>query len=138
MSADGDHAVMSLRRWRLAASAWALVIVAAGVLPTHEVVSAVSQGHDDLTTTVGHFAAYAVLGFLLAVALGGWETSLGSLGLAIVLAAVLGLTIEAVQSRLPYRDAQLRDAVVNGIGAAVGALVFSGAARALRRRSRRG
>lgn len=129
---------MSLQRWRLAAIVWALIIVITGVLPTQEMVSAVSQGRDDLSTTVGHFAAYAILVFLLAVALGGWEASFGSLSLAIVLAAALGLIIEAVQSRLPYRDAQLTDAVVNGIGAVVGALVFSRAAPALRRRSRRG
>ena len=43
------------------------------MLPTQGAVEAVSGGHDDLATTAGHFAAYALLGFLLGVALGGWR-----------------------------------------------------------------
>ena len=40
------------------------------MLPTQSAVDAVSDGHDDLATTAGHFAAYALLGFLLGAALG--------------------------------------------------------------------
>ena len=56
--------------------AWAAAIFISGVLPTSSAVHAISGGHDTLTTTAAHFASYALLGFLLGVALaGGGSTS---------------------------------------------------------------
>jgi VanZ family protein len=108
------------------------------MLPTQRAVSTVSRGHDDLATTAGHFAAYALLGLLLGVALGGWRVKRDRVILALALAAALGGLIELAQLPLPYRDAQLIDALVNAAGAAAGLAVFSAVALARRPRSRRG
>jgi VanZ family protein len=124
--------------WRWAAGGWAVVIFISGLLPTADAVKAVWAGHDTVTTTVGHFVAYALLGFLLGVALGGWRVDLRRLALSLVLAAVLGGAIELIQGPLPYRDMQLADFLVDVAGAAAGLAVFSAAVRAKRSRSRRG
>ncbi len=124
--------------WRWAAAGWAAIIFISGVLPTAGTVKAVSAGHDTVTTTVGHFVAYALLGFLLGIALGGWRVDLRRLALGLALAAVLGGAIEVVQGPLSYRDAQLADFLVDVAGAAAGLAVFSAAVWATRSRSRRG
>ena len=124
--------------WRWAAAGWAVIIFISGVLPTAGAVKAVSAGHDTVTTTVGHFIAYALLGFLLGIALGGWRVDLRRLALGLALAAVLGGAIEVVQGPLSYRDAQLADFLVDVAGAAAGLAVFSVAVWATRSRSRRG
>ncbi len=127
-----------LRRWRLAAAIWAAVIFASGMVPTQSTVAAVSGGHDTAVTTAAHFAVYAVLGFMLGVALSGWTPDgWGVLG-ALALAAVLGGAIEVIQGPLSYRDAQLADFLVDVAGAAVGLAVFSAVARGRRSRSRPG
>ena len=124
--------------WRIAAAAWAVVIFISGVLPTARTVHAFSGGHDTLTTTIAHFVAYALLGFLLGVALGGWRVDLRRLVLGLALAAALGGAIELIQGPLSYRDAQLVDFVVDVAGATAGLVVFSAAASVARRLSRRG
>ena len=93
--------------WRVAAVLWAAAIVISGVIPTSSTVHAISDGHDTLATTVAHFVAYAVLGFLLGVALGGWRVDARRLALGLALAAALGGAIELVQGPLSYRDAQV-------------------------------
>jgi VanZ family protein len=124
--------------WRWTAVAWAVVISISGVLPTASTVAAIWAGHDTLTTTVAHFVVYAVLGFLLGVALGGWRIDLRGLALGLALATALGGAIELVQGPLPYRDAQLVDFLVDVAGAAAGLAVFSAAVAAARSRSRHG
>jgi VanZ family protein len=126
------------RVWRVAAAAWAAAILVSGVIPTRSTVHAISDGHETLSTTVAHFAAYALLGFLLGVALSGWRVDVGRLVLGLALAAALGGAIELVQGPLSYRDAQLVDFLVDVAGAAAGLVVFSAAASAARPRSRRG
>jgi VanZ family protein len=126
------------RGWAVAAALWAVVIVLSGVLPTQGPVHAVAGGRDALLTTMGHFVAYAVLGFLLAVALAGWEVRGVMLAWALVSSAALGVAIELIQGPLLYRDAQSVDAVVDIAGAALGLVLFSVVAPVLRRRSRRG
>jgi VanZ family protein len=128
----------SSRAWRIAAAAWAGVILVSGMLPTQGAVSMISDGHDDLATMLGHFASYALLGFLLGFALGGWRTRRDRVILALALAAALGGLIELVQMPLPYRDGQVVDMVVNLAGAAVGLVVVSVVESARRPRSRRG
>jgi VanZ family protein len=130
--------VSTRRPWRVAAAVWAAVILAAGLLPTQEAVETLSGGHDTAATTAGHFAAYLLLGFLLAPALGGLRAEWMRVPLALASAAVLGGLIEVLQGPLPYRDAQLLDFFVNIAGAAVGLALFSAAALAMRRRSHRG
>jgi VanZ family protein len=122
--------------WRVAAVLWAAAIIVSGVVPTSSTVHAISDGHDTLTTTVAHFIAYAVLGFLLGVALGGWRVDPGRLAIGLALAAALGGAIELVQGPLSYRDAQVVDFLVDAAGAAVGLVVFSVAAWVTRPRSR--
>lgn len=126
------------RPWQVAAAAWAVVILATGLLPTQTAVEAISRGHDTAATTAGHFAAYLVLGLLLGAALGGlraeWIRTLSTL----VLAALLGGVIEVAQAPLPYRDAQLVDFFVNIAGAAAGLLLLSAATRVMRSRSHHG
>ena len=124
--------------WRAAAALWAVAIVISGVVPTSSAVHAISDGHDTLATNVAHFLAYAVLGFLLGVALGEWQTDTRRLALALLLAAALGGAIELVQGPLSYRDAQVLDFVVDVAGAAVGLVVLSVAASVTRPRSRPG
>jgi VanZ family protein len=124
--------------WRVAAVVWAAAILVSGLVPTRSTVQAISGGHDALTTTVGHFIAYAVLGFLLGVALGGWRVDLGRMALGLALAAALGGAIELVQGPLSYRDAQVADFLVDVAGAALGLVVFSAVTSVMRPRSRPG
>jgi VanZ family protein len=128
------------RSWRIAAFAWAAIVVVVGVLPTQGTVKAIAEGHDSLLTSAGHFVEYAILAFVVAVALDDWRTSPRALAGAGVMAACLGALIELIQAPLPYRDCQLSDALTNIVGAGAGLIVFSLAAwmRARRRRSRRG
>lgn len=124
--------------WRVAALVWTATIVISGVIPTSSTVHAISGGRDELATTVAHFLAYAVLGFLLGVALGGWRVDARHLALGLALAAALGGAIELVQGPLSYRDAQVADFLVDVAGAAAGLVVFSAVTSVTRRRSRPG
>jgi VanZ family protein len=128
------------RAWRIAAAIWTAIVVAFGLLPTQGTIHAISEGRDALLTSSGHFFEYAILAFVLAVALDDWRTGYRALVGAGVAAASLGALIELVQAALPYRDCQLADAVVNVAGAAAGLVAFSLAARARarQRRARRG
>ena len=130
--------MLTLRAWRAVAVVWAGVILVTGMLPTQGAVESISSGHDDLATMAGHFVAYALLGFLLGVALGGWRVERDRVLLALCLAFALGAVIEVIQMPLPYRDGQVIDLLVNAAGAAAGLAVFSAAAPAVRSRSRRG
>ena len=124
------------RGWRVAGVVWAAAIVVFGVLPTQGVVHAIAEGRDDLLTSAGHFASYALLAFVLAVALDDWRLSRRAVLGAAALAVSLGVAIELVQAPLPYRDCQLGDALVDAAGAALGLAVFSAVARARARRPR--
>jgi VanZ family protein len=124
------------RGWRAAAVSWAAAIAVFGVLPTQSTIHAVSGGRDELSTAAGHFVAYALLAFVLAVALDDWRLSRRAALGAAALAVSLGVAIELVQAPLPYRDCQLADALVDVAGAALGLAAFSAAARARARRSR--
>jgi VanZ family protein len=126
------------RGWRVAAIVLAATIVVLGVVPTQSTIHTVSGGRDDLATSAGHFAAYVVLAFVLAVALDDWRISRRALLGAAALAIGLGGAIELVQAPLPYRDCQLADALLDAAGATLGLAAFSVAARARRPRARRG
>jgi VanZ family protein len=128
------------RGYRVAAVVWTLVVVVFGLLPTHDAVHAIAAGHDDLLTSAAHFAEYAVLAFVVAVALGGWPAGRRALVWAGVFAVGLGALLEVVQGPLPYRDAQFSDAWINAAGAGLGLVVVSlaGRLRGWRPRSRRG
>jgi VanZ family protein len=126
--------VTSARSWRAAAALWAFAIFVSGMVPTETTVTRLSGGHNAAFTTAAHLAVYAVLGFLVGVAVAGWEPRWGTASLALALAAALGGVIEVIQGPLPYRDAQVTDFVVDVIGAVLGLLVLKTVA--WRRRSR--
>lgn len=126
------------RPWRIAVVAWAAVITASGLLPTRSTVQAISGGRDGTVTTAGHFAAYILLGFLLAAALGGRQVRVRELLVGFTLATALGGAIELIQAPLPYRDAQASDFVVDVAGAVLGLALFSGVVWVTRSRWRRG
>jgi VanZ family protein len=126
------------RAWKVAAVAWATAIVIWGLVPIQGVVHAVAKGKvgEDLLTSAGHFAEYAVLAFVLAVALDDWRLSRRAVLGAATLAIGLGVAIELAQVLLPYRDCQMSDALADAAGAALGLAVFSAAVRARARRPR--
>lgn len=126
------------RRAKRLTLAWAGVVLAFALLPLHGALSATVGERETLTTQVGHFVEFAVL-----AALGSWwACERGARGAVRAAAAglagavLLGAVIEAVQSPLPYRSAQLGDLALDAAGALAGALAFS-AVRALRARARR-
>ena len=86
------------RAWRVTAIVWAAAIVVLGVLPTQGAVHAIAEGRDNLLTSAGHFAAYVVLAFVLAVALDDWRLSARAVLCAAALAVGLGVAIELVQA----------------------------------------
>ena len=122
--------------WRVAAAAWAAALVVFGILPTEGVVHAIAEGREELISSAGHLASYVLLAFLLAVAVDDWRLSRRAVLGAAALAVCLGVAIELVQAPLPYRDCQLRDALVDAAGVALGLAFFSVAARARARRPR--
>lgn len=128
------------RPWVAAAVVWALVVLAFGVIPTHETLQATVGAREDSVASAGHFVEYAVLAFVLAVAIDGWRLSLRALVGAALVAVALGWAIEVVQLSLSYRDFQVADGVVDMAGAAAGLALFSGVAawRAARPRARPG
>lgn len=124
------------RRWRAVALVWAVAIVVLGVVPIGSVVEVV--GPPDPVTTAGHFVAYAVFGFVLVIALGGWQVTSRALAIAFAVAVSLGGVIELIQGPIPYRDTSLLDLAVDAAGAALGLAVVSAVARARRPRSHHG
>lgn len=126
------------RAWQVAAVAWAAAVVIWGLVPIQGVVHAVAEGKgtEDLLTSGGHFAEYAILAFVLAVALDEWRLSRRAILGAAALAIGLGVAIELVQALLPYRDCQVSDALADAAGAALGLAAFSAVVRARARRSR--
>jgi VanZ family protein len=128
------------RGWVLAAGLCALVIFIAGVLPTHPVLAATAGDAENAVASSGHFVEYAVLAFLLAVAVDGWRLSLRALAWSALGAVTLGWAVELVQAPLPYRDFQIADGLTDMAGVLVGLAAFSVAAlaRASRRPTRRG
>jgi VanZ family protein len=126
--------------WRVAALAVMSLIVFFGLAPTHEALLAVAGEREGAATLTGHFLEYAALGFVLPVALRGWSPGWRVALAAGLLCGGLGAAIEAAQLALPYRSAQLGDAIVNIAGASLGVLLVSwvGSARARRSQSRHG
>ena len=77
-----------------------------------------------------HAAEYAVLGMLLAAALGGEGLAPGRvLPWAVLLASAYGASDEIHQAFVPHRDSDVRDWLADTGGAALGALAAAGLAR---------
>lgn len=104
----------SPRRWQAATAAWAVCIFVASVIP---VAPKLVPGRLD---TVVHLCEYLLLAWLLAQALRasaqrrlaviawGWATAYGAI-------------LEMVQAFVPWRSAEISDALANALGAALGA-----------------
>lgn len=122
------------RTWRIAALVCVVLIVIGAVTPTHGVLAATVGPLEDLVATTAHFVEYAVLAFVLAVALDGWRVSARALVWSGVLSVGLGWAMELVQAPLPYRDFQVSDGLTDVSGAAVGLALFSAVAGAWGRR----
>jgi len=115
---------------------WAGVILVLAVVPTHEALESAVGERETLATRAGHFAAFAVLAFLVAAWAAGeagaseartrghaqprWRAVV----LAWAAATAYGGLIELLQAPLPYRSAQWSDLAIDAAGAAVGALAF--------------
>lgn len=124
------------RPWRIAVVIAVAVIVVFGVVPTHATLQAVAGEGEDAATVAGHFLEYLVLGFVLPLALSSGPPRLRVILVAGLLCLGLGVAIELAQLALPYRSAQLSDALVDAAGAALGLVLVSWAARSGARRSR--
>lgn len=137
------------------ALAWAGVIFAFAVLPTHAALSRTVGDRETFTTQAGHFLEFAVLAWLV-----GWwlavrrdrrrgaarggdgarpvaEGSLRDAALAWAAVASYGAIIEVVQLPLSYRSAQWSDVAIDAAGALAGLLAFSCGRVWRARRSRR-
>jgi VanZ family protein len=123
-------------RWRIALVVWVVAIVVSGLVPIASMVEVV--GPPDPVTMAGHFVAYAILGYILAVTLGGRRVSLRTVAFSFGLALALGVVVELLQGPIPYRDTSLFDLAVDAAGAAVGLAVFSVVASGGRSRWRPG
>lgn len=136
------------------ALAWAGVILAFAVLPTHAALSRTVGDRETFTTQAGHFLEFALLAWLVAWwlaarrdrrrgtwgdegAAAGTATILRDAALAWAAVASYGVIIEVVQLPLPYRSAQWSDVAIDAAGALAGLLAFS-CDRAWRARKGRG
>lgn len=123
--------------WRLAAVVVVVLIVVLGVVPTHATLHAMVGGGEDDAANAAHFVEYAVLAFVLPLALEGWRPSRRTLVLAGLASIALGIGIELVQLGLPYRSAQVSDALLDVAGTLVGLALVSWIARVRAKRSPR-
>ena len=81
------------------------------------------DGGRDIQSLAGHFVAYAALGASLAVLFRalGWG-AMRALFAAIVLATLYGITDELHQSFVPNRQTDVKDVLVDFLGACAGGL----------------
>lgn len=74
-----------------------------------------------------HFAAYAVMGFLLAMDLRksfcAGKTAVRIIGISFIITFSFGAFIEICQAFIPYRSAEALDAAANGAGGLTGAII---------------
>lgn len=109
------------------------------VVPTQEALQTTVGDRQTVATMAAHFLEYAVLAALVALSCRDARPRarlMWGLGVAVGMSAMT----EALQVPLPYRDAELRDLVVNLAGSVAGLLLVSrvAARRAPAPRSRRG
>ncbi len=119
----------SRRRARRAAVAWCLLVVAASLVDPAVVLDVVGAspaagagGTGGVGVfTVAHLAAYGVLAWLL---VGVWSSNARdprAVITAIAVAAAVGAGVELLQVPVAARTASAADALVNAVGATVGA-----------------
>lgn len=125
MTQTRNRAILAVARW-LPAAVWMGVIFRLSAIPGSSVPGRFSS--------LGHFAAYAVLGALLFLALQPHRRADEALVLAVFLAALWGITDEYHQSFVPMRTPDVADWGVDTLGAFVGAAAGARLVRAIRAR----
>lgn len=108
----------ALDRWWLITAVYACLIFIVSVIP---ISPSLSPGRLD---KVAHLCEYSLFAWLLvqAIQVGGLRRPEYFI-LAWIYATSYGILIEIVQAVIPWRSAELGDAVANAIGAAVGVWV---------------
>jgi hypothetical protein len=117
------------RRARRVAVAWTLVVVAASLVDPGTVLELIGASP---TTGAGgaggasafaaaHLVAYGVLAWLLVGSVGPDVQRSRAVVAAIAVAAAVGVGVELLQAPVPARTASAVDALVNAVGATVGA-----------------
>lgn len=116
------------RRYRRAAAAWLLVVVGASVVDPAVVLGPTPSGSSGPLAVVGidafvvaHLVAYGVLGWLVVRSLDSATAVRRGVIAAAVAATAVGAGVELLQAPLAARTASTADALVNAIGAVVGA-----------------
>jgi VanZ family protein len=117
-----------LTRWRIALVLWMAAIFFFTSIPatSSDSTEQVFGLFNYLARKAAHLAEYAVLGILwyasLAGSLGEWRSRTARL--ALLLAALYGLSDEIHQSFVPNRSSSLNDVVLDAAGALIGLLVL--------------
>jgi VanZ family protein len=106
--------------------AWLAVLLYAGLIfaLSSRTAAELPPGPFPHVDKLVHFVEYAVLGALVAVALGG-RLSAGWIAVALVLCAGYGASDEWHQRFVPGRDASIFDLVADTLGAAAGILAVA-------------
>lgn len=120
---------------RRAVAVWILIVGGASVVDPAVVFGTAASGSTSPLTLVGidafvvsHLIAYGVLGWLL---VGVFDSNAGvrhGVIAAVVVATAVGIGVELLQTPLAARTASTTDAIINAVGAVVGA-GFGGAGR---------
>jgi VanZ family protein len=124
---SGDAATGSVRRrGRRTVVAWTLVVVAASLADPATVLellgaSSTTGAGGAAAFAVAHLVAYGVLAWLLVDGLGSALDGSEAVLAAIAVAAAVGVGVELLQAPVAARTASLNDAVVNAVGAVLGA-----------------
>ena len=117
------------RRARRAAVAWSLVVVVASLVDPGTLLEAggvspavgSSGGVGTAVFTVAHLVAYGVLAWLLVGGFGSGVRDPRAVGAAVAVAVAAGVGVELLQVPVAARTGSAADALVNAVGAAVGA-----------------
>jgi hypothetical protein len=118
---------------RRVAVAWVLVVVAASLVDPAAVLALVGASPTAGTGGAGgaaafvaaHLVAYGVLAWLLVDGLAPNADGLGAVVAAVAVAAAVGVGVELLQAPVAARTASAADALVNTVGATVGAGVHA-------------
>jgi VanZ family protein len=115
-------------RYRRAAAVWVVVVVGASVVDPAVVLGSTAGGSGSPLAAVGidafvvaHLVAYGVLGWLLVGVVDPGAGVRRAVIAAAVVATAVGVGVELLQAPLAARTASTADALVNAIGAVVGA-----------------
>lgn len=124
---DASDATVRSRRWLIATLAVAMLVGVVSLLPARGTPGGDIADLGETLATVGHLAAYAVLGFGFAMALPGsasrqryrrsWRAVL-----VVVILSAYGVLLELAQLVLGSRSFQWQDVLANAGGAVLGVM----------------